>query len=160
MWRIARPLLCTALRTYVAVRVLFSDYTAASYATCPCACISRAICRTLRLYRCKPCNTLRCARRTRTPRGPACAWGQHCAALMPGYALEQMERVRLGRVAGVRIVEQVLDAQEHLLNGDSRLPALFLVCAVSTGGRGRQTHQGWTGTRCPTGIRSGGTVGA
>ena len=51
------------------------------------------------------------------------------ATLVGGTVLlEEVERVGLGGVARVRVVEQVLDTQQDLLDGNCRLPALFLIC--------------------------------
>lgn len=41
--------------------------------------------------------------------------------------LKQVVRLCLGRRLGVRVVEEVLDAQQDLLDGDGGLPCLLLV---------------------------------
>lgn len=67
----------------------------------------------------------------------------HATLVGSTVLLEEVERVGLGGVARVRVVEQVLDTQQDLLDGDCRLPALFLICVRQT------TYLESTGRLCP-----------
>jgi hypothetical protein len=60
--------------------------------------------------------------------------------------LEEVVSVSLGWGVWVRLVEQILDAQEDLLDGDSRLPCIFLVQdgqADSAGGVNVGVEERW-----------------
>lgn len=51
----------------------------------------------------------------------------HLLLVRLAVLLEQVERVGLGRGLWIRLVEQRLDAEQDLLDGDGGLPALFFV---------------------------------
>ena len=62
-----------------------------------------------------------------------CSWSIHSGGLFAlleircAVPLEQVVGVRLRRRVWVRVVEQVLDAEKDLLDGDGWLPSLLLV---------------------------------